>query len=135
MGRAVAAVEVVRRGATRCAPLGLDVAGAAVEIRRVLQMILLISRGLIRSQHTRRVLMFYTVLVAMLMLFLGATFLQGWLRENPLLLVAYWFLCGSLTIFSALLAVFDILVLRALARAEKRLERALEEARRQQAEE
>ena len=101
-------------------PFRLDAAGAAVEIGRVLQMILLISRGLIRSQHTRRLMMFYTVLAAMLMLFLGATFLQGWLRENPLLLVAYWFLCGSLTIFSALLALFDILVLRAMARAEKR---------------
>lgn len=101
----------------------------------MLQLIVLIARGLIRSQHTRRLMMFYTILAAMLLLFLGATFLQGWLRANPLFLVAWWLLCGVLTIFTALLAVFDLLVLRALARKERKELQAqlLEQARRHEA--
>ena len=67
--------------------------------------------------------MFYCILVAMLMLFAGGTFLQGFLREHVLLLLAFWAVCAWITILAALLAIFDILLLRGAARAvRKRLE-------------
>jgi hypothetical protein len=98
----------------------------------MLELLPHIARGLIRNQTARRHMMFYVIILAMVMLFAGGTFLKGILFEHPLFLVAFWFLCGALTILAALLAVFDILVLRAQARAErKRLEREVLEAARQ----
>ena len=40
------------------------------------------SRGLIREQRTRRMIMFYGLLTALVMLFLGSVFFP-WLREIP----------------------------------------------------
>lgn len=67
--------------------------------------------------------MFYSILAAMLMLFAGGTFLQGFLREHIFLLLIYWAVCAWITILAALLAIFDILLLRLAARAaRKRIE-------------
>ena len=111
----------------------LDVWRRSGKTGEVIEFVLLVAKGLIRSQHTRRQIMFYTLIAAMLMLFAGGTFLQGWLRENLVILVAWWFVCGFLTIFAALLALFDILLLRIAARhARREMEQEmLREARRQ----
>jgi len=85
----------------------------------VLQLIILIAKGIIRSQRSRRILMFYTVLAAMIMMFAGATFLESRLRQHPLLLLGFWAFCGWLTILSALLAIFDLLMLRVIARTAR----------------
>jgi hypothetical protein len=85
-----------------------------------MKFVLALSRAILRDQHARRQFMFYTVLAAMLMLFAGSTFLQAWLRENILVLLVYWAICGWLAITAALLAVFDILLLRAASRAARR---------------
>ena len=109
-------------GACLC---GLDVSARGAETCGVIEFVLLIAKGLIRSQDTRRQIMFYALVVAMLLLLAGGTFLQGWLRETVWLLVAWWSACGALTLFAALLAIFDLLVLRLAAR---RLRRELENA-------
>jgi hypothetical protein len=72
--------------------------------------------------------MFYTVLTAMIMLFTGAALIDRWLRERPLFFLLFWFACAWLTLLAVLLAFFDMLVLRAAARRERRLleERYLE---------
>jgi protein-S-isoprenylcysteine O-methyltransferase Ste14 len=85
-----------------------------------MKFVLTLSRAILRDQQARRQFMFYTVLAAMLMLFVGSTFLQGWLREHLLLLFIYWAACGWLAITAALLAVFDILLIRAASRAARR---------------
>jgi hypothetical protein len=97
----------------------------------VTKFVISLSRAILRDQHARRQFMFYTVLMAMLMLFAGSTFLQQWLREHVLLLLIYWAACGWLAITAALLAVFDLLIIRAAARAARRkLERrVLDEAK------
>lgn len=74
----------------------------------------------------RRSLMFYTALAATLMVFGGSVLIAGFLRDHPLVFLVFWAVCAWLTIASVLLAVFDILVLRAAARAErKKLQREI----------
>jgi protein-S-isoprenylcysteine O-methyltransferase Ste14 len=80
------------------------------------------TRGLLRDQNTRRMTMFAAVIVALVMLFCGSTFLAPML--DPLLrpgwFIFYWFACAWITVLAALLAVFDLLLVRAQARAAKR---------------
>src|SRR5206468_1248589 len=77
------------------------------------------ARGVIRDQSTRRRVMFITLLIAMLMLFCGTTFLRPLLsaREHPLWFVLFWVACTWLTLTAFLLALFDLLMLRAQDRA------------------
>jgi predicted membrane protein len=89
----------------------------------VIKLIIQISKGLIRDPHTRRAVMFYTVLAALVMLFLGATFLWHLLVLNKWIFILYWFACAWITILAAGLALFDLLMVRAEGRrARKRLE-------------
>jgi len=91
----------------------------------VFKLVIQISKGLIRDQQTRRWTMFYAVLAAMLMLFVGSVLIDAWLREHVFLLLAWWAACAWLTLLAVLLALFDMLLIRAAARQERRrLERA-----------
>jgi hypothetical protein len=85
-----------------------------------LKLVLLITKGIIRDQHTRRMAMFVMLIAALVMLFAGATFLDAILRHHLFWLVFYWGACLWFTVASALLAVFDMLMLRVRARAERR---------------
>jgi hypothetical protein len=80
------------------------------------------TRGLVRHQAMRRKLMFWTVILAVLMLFCGATFLAPWLdpKERPGWFVFYWLACAWVTVTAVLLAIFDLLLVRVQARDEKR---------------
>src|SRR5437016_13049177 len=77
------------------------------------------ARGVIRDQSTRRWVMFITLLVAMLMLFCGTTFLQPLLspREHPGWFILFWVTCAWLTLSAFLLALFDLLMVRPQHRA------------------
>jgi hypothetical protein len=80
------------------------------------------ARGVIRDQSTRRRVMFITLLIAMLMLFFGTTFLQPLLspREHPGWFVLFWVACAWLTLTAFLLALFDLLMLRAQDRTARK---------------
>src|SRR5207302_1557496 len=80
------------------------------------------ARGVIRDQSTRRWVMFITLVIAMLMLFSGTTFLQPLLspREHPRWFVVFWAACAWLTLTAFLLALFDLLTLRAQDRASRK---------------
>jgi hypothetical protein len=84
------------------------------------KLVIAITRGLIRDSHTRRMVMFVLILLALVMLFAGATFLNNALLEQPKLLLCYWVVCAWLTVTASLLAIFDLLALRALAARERR---------------
>jgi hypothetical protein len=91
-----------------------------------------LTRTIVRSQSLRRQAMFYVVLAAVGMLFLGCTLFADFLQhDHPLTFLFYWAACGWLTILSVLMAIFDLLLLRAAARAaRKKLESTfLNEAR------
>ncbi len=70
----------------------------------------------------RRKAMFWSALVALLMLFCGATFLAPVLdpREHAARFVLYWLACAWITITIVLLAIFDLLMVRAQGRAQRR---------------
>jgi len=82
--------------------------------------IIQLTRGLIQNQRTRRQAMFYTSLGSVLILFFGSTVLASTLRNHVLIFVLWWFACAWLMITSVLLAIFDMLMIRAAARREKR---------------
>ena len=80
------------------------------------------ARGLLREQATRRRVMFATVLVAMLMLFAGTTLLAPLLlaHEHPFRFILFWGACAWLTLTALLLALLDLLMVRAQARAKRK---------------
>lgn len=91
-------------------------------MRDHVSLIIQISKGLIRDQRMRRLIMFYGLIAALVMLFLGSAFFHP-LREHPLLFLAYWAACAWITLLAMLLAVFDLLMVRAAGRrARKELE-------------
>lgn len=85
-----------------------------------LRGLIALTRGLIYDQHTRRMAMFYSVLGALLMAFCGDVFLGGWLRERLQRFAIYWLVCAWLTVLAALLAIFDLILVRVQARALRR---------------
>jgi len=84
------------------------------------------ARGVIRDQKMRRNTMFVLLFVALLLLFSGSTFLQTMLnpRAHPIGFVLFWFVCVWLTFTAFLLAIFDILLVRAQRRKVERVLRA-----------
>ena len=86
------------------------------------KFVIQVSKGLIRDQRTRRTLMFYTVLGALVMIFAGSTFLRSLLdsKEHPLLVLVYWAGCAWITLLAVLLALYDMAKVRGAARRERR---------------
>lgn len=82
-----------------------------------------VTRGLIRDQTTRRKTMFIILVLALLLLFLGSTLLQSILnpREHPGWFMLYWVVCAWLTLTAMLLAIFDMLAIRAQTRKAQRI--------------
>ncbi|HEY1770979.1 MAG TPA: hypothetical protein VGG02_12070 [Chthoniobacterales bacterium] len=80
------------------------------------------ARGLVRDQAMRRKAMFAVMLGALLMLSCGSTFLAPALNphERPGRFIFYWLVCGWLTFTVVLLALFDLLMVRAKGRAKRR---------------
>jgi hypothetical protein len=65
-------------------------------------------------------MMFYASLGSVLMVFIGAVVIDHTLRQHPLGFVLWWAACAWLMLASLLLAVFDILVIRAAGRRARR---------------
>ncbi len=88
----------------------------------MLKGILLLTKGIIRNQVLRRKLMFWITLAALLLVFLGATFIsEQWARANPWLAIGYLVVCLWLTVTILLLAIMDMLIIRAMHRAARRI--------------
>lgn len=70
--------------------------------------------------------MFTMVLVALMLLFSGSTFLQSALnpREHPVWFILFWLICAWLALTAMLLAIFDMLMVRAAARKAERILRS-----------
>ncbi len=80
------------------------------------------ARGLIRNQGTRRTAMCVLLAVAALMLIAGSTILRELLepREHVARFLLFWFVCAWFTVTALLLALLDLLLVRAQARAARR---------------
>jgi len=70
----------------------------------------------------RRKAMFCTVIVAVVMLFCGATFLAPLLdpKTRPGWFILYWLACAWVTVTVVLLAIFDLLLMRVQVRDDGR---------------
>ncbi len=107
----------------------LDVARAENETSIMFRLVILLTKGVLRDTRTRRNVMLWLMSVALVMLFLGSWLMSDeWARQHVWLYFIYWALCGWITLTGVLLAVFDILIIRATARAMRaRLEREIAE--------
>ncbi len=79
-----------------------------------------IALGIVRAPRTRRSAMFFLLLGALALLFLGATWLDRFLAAHPLAFLAHWSACACLTLSAALLALYDMLAIQAAARETRR---------------
>jgi hypothetical protein len=79
-----------------------------------------LTRVLIRDTRTRRGLMFHLALSAVVMVFVGGVVLDTFLRARPIIFLGFWGVCAWLTVSVILLAVFDMLIVRAEGRAARR---------------
>ena len=77
---------------------------------------------IMRTRELRRKLMFFVSIAAMLSVFLGGVVLMDFLIEHPWLFVIYWFVSGTLVLAMILLALYDMLRVRADQAATEREE-------------
>ena len=87
---------------------------------RSLKFLLAYTVGVIRDPRLRRQFMFYALVAALVMLFAGSTFLDAPLRRHVYVFAGYWFACAWLTISALLLALYDMVAIRAAERRERR---------------
>jgi hypothetical protein len=80
------------------------------------------TKGLLRDQRSRRGVMAISVGVTLLLLLCGLTVLRAWLdpHEHPWRFILYWLLCGWQTLLALLLALLDVLMVQAQARAARK---------------
>ena len=81
------------------------------------------TRGLLRDQQARRKTMAITLFIAVVLTVAGLTVLRSWLdpHEHPWRFILYWLVCAWEIVLVFLLALFDLLMVRAQTRAAKRL--------------
>lgn len=81
-----------------------------------------LTRGLLRDERSRRKTMGISLLIAVVMLVAGLTVLRPWLNwhEHPWRFIFFWFACAWETLLVLLLALLDILLVRAQARAARK---------------
>jgi hypothetical protein len=84
-----------------------------------------VTRGLLRDERSRRKTMGISLLIAVVMLVGGLTVLRPWLnpREHPWRFILFWFACAWETLLVVLLALLDLLLIRAQARAARKASR------------
>jgi hypothetical protein len=81
------------------------------------------TRGLLRDQRSRRKTMAISLVIAVVLMVAGLTVLRPWLdpQEHPWRFILYWLVCAWETVLVLLLALFDLLLVRAQTRAAKKL--------------
>jgi MFS family permease len=81
-----------------------------------------VTRGLLRDERSRRKTMGISLLIVVVMLIAGLTVLRPWLNphEHPWRFIFFWFACAWEIILVLLLALLDLLLLRAQGRDARR---------------
>jgi protein-S-isoprenylcysteine O-methyltransferase Ste14 len=80
------------------------------------------TRGLLRDQQSRRRTMAVSLGVAIVLLVAGVSVFRSWLdpHEHPWRFILYWLACAWETVLGLLLALLDLLLVRAQARAARK---------------
>lgn len=81
-----------------------------------------VTRGLLRDERSRRKTMGISLLIVVAMVVIGLAVLRSWLdpHEHPWRFVLFWFACAWVTMLVLLLALLDLLLVRAQARAAQK---------------
>ena len=81
------------------------------------------TRGLLRDQKSRRRTMAVSIAVALFLLVTGLTVFRSWLdpHEHPWRFIFFWLACAWETVLAILLALFDLLLMRAQERAARKV--------------
>lgn len=81
------------------------------------------TRGLLRDPKSRRKVMTLLLIVALALVVPGIFGLKTWLEphEHPTRFILFWFACGWITVTALLLALLDLLLVRAQARRARNL--------------
>jgi hypothetical protein len=89
----------------------------------VARFIIQVTQGLVRDERTRRKVMALLILVAVAMVAVGLTGLRSWLepREHTGRFIFFWFACAWITLTASLLALLDLLMVRAKARQARKM--------------
>jgi hypothetical protein len=76
------------------------------------------TQGLLRDRRSRRVIMAISLGLTIVLILCGRTLFNAWLNphEHPWRFVLYWLMCAWQTLLALLLALLDILMVRAEAR-------------------
>jgi uncharacterized membrane protein YozB (DUF420 family) len=82
-----------------------------------------VTRGLVRDQRARRQTMAILLFAAIAMVVAGVTGLRPWLepRDHAVRFILFWFACAWVTLTALLLALLDMLLIRAQARHARKL--------------
>ena len=80
------------------------------------------TRGLLRDPGPRRKMMAIVIAVSLILVVTGLTVLRSSLdpHEHPARFGLFWFACGWITVTALLLALLDLLLVRAEARRTRR---------------
>src|SRR2546421_2670725 len=80
------------------------------------------TRGLLRDQRSRRRTMAISIAIAVILLVTGITIFRSWLNphEHPWRFILFWLACAWETVLAILLAIFDLLLMRAQERAARK---------------
>jgi hypothetical protein len=80
------------------------------------------TRGLLRDQKSRRRTMAVSIAVALILLVTGLTVFRSWLdpHEHPWRFIFFWLACAWEIVLAVLLALFDLLLMRAQERAARK---------------
>ena len=81
------------------------------------------TRGLLRDRRSRRKTMTVSLIIALVLMVAGLTALRPWLNphEHPWRFILYWLACAWEVVLVLLLALFDLLMVRAETRAAKKI--------------
>jgi sugar phosphate permease len=87
-----------------------------------MRFIIQVTQGLVRDERTRRKTMAVLIVVAVAMVAVGLTPLRSWLepRDHAGRFIFFWFACAWITLTALLLALLDMLMIRARARQARK---------------
>jgi len=86
------------------------------------RFIIQVTQGLVRDERTRRTTMAILIFVAVVMVAVGLGSLRSWLepKEHTGRFILFWFACAWVTLTASLLALLDLLMVRAKAKQARK---------------
>lgn len=87
----------------------------------VLLWIRYLARLLVVQQPVRRSVMFYLLASALACVLVGGILFPNWLRQRPLIFLAFWLTCAAMTLAAVVLACIDLVLVRIASRVAERV--------------